>query len=357
MLAPTPGHSVNSRAATVVLQRLTTAGFGYTSARLMQASQARRLRLPNHLESAEYPMPTASKNVTVYAAPVMRKLAEIAPDLQPSLRKVADFILRHPLKAATLTIEELAQATATSPAAVNRLAKAMNLGGYTGLKAELVATLQQMVSPVDKLRNELEQRPGGEFGLHEQIQIANSNLDTAGANNHADSFEAFVACLIKARKVYILGFGNSVYMAGLAAATLMPFCADATAISMEGGNENAAYRLATITDQDVLLAISLPRYSLDTLQLARFANERGASVLAITDSPASPLASIAEHVLFAPADHPVLTSSNIAVLALIEGLVAAVMARNKEAVKLATELTESVMSYLHMPTSNKPPKR
>jgi hypothetical protein len=33
------------------------------------------------------------------------------------------------------------------------------------------------------------------------------------------------------------------------------------------------------------------------------------------------------------------------------------MARNKEAVKLATELTESAMSYLHIPTSGKPAKR
>ena len=302
-------------------------------------------------------MPTAPKNATVYAAPVMRKLTELAPDLQPSLRKVADFILRHPLKAATLTIEEMAQETGTSPSAVNRLAKVMDLGGYTGLKTELVASLQQMVSPVDKLRNELEQRNGGEFGLHEQIRNASSNLGAAGSNNPATSFEAFVDSLIKARKIFVLGFGNSAYLAGLAAATLMPFCADATAISMEGGNENAAYRLAAITDQDVLLAIALPRYSLDTLQLARFAKERGATVLAITDSPASPLSTLAEHVLFAPADHPVLTSSNIAVLALIEGLVAGVMARNKEAVKLATELTESVMSYLHMPTGGKSPKR
>jgi DNA-binding MurR/RpiR family transcriptional regulator len=302
-------------------------------------------------------MPTAPKNATVYAASVMRKLTELAPDLQPSLRKVADFILRHPLKAATLTIEEMAQETGTSPSAVNRLAKVMDLGGYTGLKTELVASLQQMVSPVDKLRNELEQRAGGEFGLHEQIRIASSNLGAAGSNNPATSFEAFVDSLINARKIFVLGFGNSAYLAGLAASTLMPFCADATAISMEGGNENAAYRLAAITDQDVLLAISLPRYSLDTLQLARFAKERGATVLAITDSPASPLSTLAEHVLFAPADHPVLTSSNIAVLALIEGLVAGVMARNKEAVKLATELTESVMSYLHMPTGGKSPRR
>lgn len=283
----------------------------------------------------------------------MRKLSENLAQLQPSLRKVANYILRHPLKAATLTIEEMAQATSTSPAAVNRLAKALDLGGYSGMKAELVTTLQQMVSPVDKLRNELAQRPDGEFGLHEQIQSAASNLATTSSNNQADTFEAFVSSLIAARKVYVLGFGNSVYLAGLAASTLVPFCADACAISMEGGNENAAYRLAAITEQDVLLAISLPRYSLDTLQLSRFAHERGATVLAITDSPASPLAPIARHVLFAPADHPVLTSSNIAVLALIEGLVAGVMARNKEAVKLATELTESVMSYLHLPGKNR----
>jgi len=301
-------------------------------------------------------MSDSSKNTTVYASPVMRKLAQILADLPPSLRKVADFILRHPLKAATLTIEEMAAETATSPAAVNRLAKVLDVGGYSGMKAELVATLQQMVSPVDKLRNELAQRPGGAFGLHEQIQSATSNLDTAGSNNHPDTFEAVVTCLVQARKIYILGFGNSVYLAGLAASTLMPFCADATAISMEGGNENAAYRLAAITRDDVLLAISLPRYSLDTLQLSRFAHERGATVLAITDSPASPLTHVARHVLFAPADHPVLTSSYIAVLALIEGLVAGVMARNKEAVKLATELTESVMSYLHIPGSSKPAK-
>ncbi|PYC21738.1 MurR/RpiR family transcriptional regulator [Pseudomonas mosselii] len=294
-------------------------------------------------------MSSHTKNTTVYASAVMLKLSQSLSELPPSLRKVADYILRHPLKAATLTIEEMAQATATSPAAVNRLAKALDLGGYSGMKAELVATLQQMVSPVDKLRNELAQRPGGDFGLHEQIQSATSNLATTASNNQADAFEAFVSCLLEARKVYVLGFGNSVYLAGLAASTLVPFCKDACAISMEGGNENAAYRLAAITEQDVLLAIALPRYSQDTLQLSRFAHERKATVLAITDSPASPLAPLARHVLYAPADHPVLTSSNIAVLALIEGLVAGVMARNKEAVKLATELTESVMSYLHVP--------
>ncbi len=121
-------------------------------------------------------MPTPSKNTTVYAAPVMRKLAEIVSDLPPSLRKVADFILRHPLRAATLTIEEMAHETSTSPAAVNRLAKALNLGGYTGMKSELVATLQQMVSPVDKLRNELAHRPGARLACMNKFRAPPATL-------------------------------------------------------------------------------------------------------------------------------------------------------------------------------------
>src|SRR5690606_5254348 len=128
------------------------------------------------------------------------------------------------------------------------------------LKAELVATLQAMVSPVDKLRDDLARRTDGAFGLPEQTRIATSNLDAAAAHNSAEAFEAVVTRLLGARRIYVLGFGNSAYLAGFAAANLVPYCADACAISMEGGNENAAYRLVGITERDVLLAISLPRY-------------------------------------------------------------------------------------------------
>jgi DNA-binding MurR/RpiR family transcriptional regulator len=278
----------------------------------------------------------------------MRHIALVRPRLTPALGRVADYLLRHPLKSATLTIEELAAATQTSPAAVNRLARALELGGYSGLKAALVETLHELLSPVDKLRAELAQRPSGVFGLQEQLRTSQANLSAVEDANREEVFECVVTTLAQARRIYVLGFGNSAYLAGMAAANLVPFCADATAVCMEGGNEHAAYRLAMIGPSDVLLAISLPRYSLDTARLARFASDRGAKVVAITDSPASPLAEIADYVLYAPVEHPVLTSSNVTALTIIEGLVAAVMARNKEAVSLAAELTESVLSYLQV---------
>lgn len=299
----------------------------------------------------------SSNSTALYESSVMRHIAVVRPRLPPALGRVADYLLRHPLKAATLTIEELAAATQTSPAAVNRLARSLELGGYSGLKAALVGTLHEVVSPVDKLRAELAQRPSGVFGLQEQLRTTQANLVAVENPNREQVFESIVATLAEARRIYVLGFGNSAYLAGMAAANLVPFCADAIAICMEGGNEHAAYRLAMIGASDVLLAISLPRYSLDTARLARFARDRGAKVVAITDSPASPLAQIADEVLYAPVEHPVLTSSNVAALTIIEGLVAAVIARNKEAVALAAELTESVLSYLHVSTADGGRKR
>lgn len=290
-----------------------------------------------------------SRSPALYESSVMRHIAVMRPRLAPALGRVADYLLRHPLKSATLTIEELALETQTSPAAVNRLARALELGGYSGLKAALLETLHELVSPVDKLRAELAQRPSGVFGLHEQLRTSEANHYALEGANREAVFENAVTTLVEARRIYVLGFGNSAYLAGMAAANLVPFCADAVAVCMEGGNEHAAYRLATIGPGDVLLAISLPRYSLDTAQLARFARDRGAKVLAITDSPAAPLCETADFALYAPVEHPVLTSSNVCALTIIEAMVAAVMARNKEAVHLAAELTESVLSYLHVP--------
>jgi DNA-binding MurR/RpiR family transcriptional regulator len=292
---------------------------------------------------------------TLHDSPLMQTLQQALSSLSPALRKVADFLLRHPLLAATHSIEELAQATGVSAAAVNRLANSLGYQGFGGLKAELTAALQEAVSPVSKLRQQIGMQADDRVSLSSLLSATASNLAFTADRSGALQFELAVALLASARRVFCLGFGNSAYLAGLAAANLAPFC-DAQAISLEGGNENAAYRLATIRPEDVLLAISLPRYSRDTVQLARFAVDRGATLLVITDSPASPLAALSSHVLYAVADHPVLAASGTAALALIESLVSAVMVQNKEAVRLSAELSESMLQYLYWNDSAQPPK-
>lgn len=277
---------------------------------------------------------------------LMQRVQQALPQLTPALRKVAEHLLRHPLLAATQGIEEWARACDASPAAVNRFASSMGYAGFAALKAELGATLQAVASPLNKLAQQLDGTQRHDtFG--KLIAVSQANLQTTADNLSVPGFDAVVGALCAARRVYVIGFGNSCYLAGLAASNLAPYC-DAQLASAEGGNENAAYKLAGAGGEDVLLAISLPRYSRDTVQLARFAAERGARVVAITDSPASPLAAVASHALYAAAEHPVLSAANSAVLALIEALVAAVMLRNPDVLRLSAELSESLLDYLYV---------
>jgi DNA-binding MurR/RpiR family transcriptional regulator len=97
-----------------------------------------------------------------------------------------------------------------------------------------------------------------------------------------------------------------------------------------------------------VIGIALPRYSKDTIDLLRFAGERGATVIAITDGPASPVAKGADIVFYVGAEHGVLTSSGVAAFALIEALGAAVARQTKDPLDAATEFSERVLPYLYL---------
>ena len=127
---------------------------------------------------------------------------------------------------------------------------------------------------------------------------------------------------------------------------LQPFCRQLVNVVEYGGTEVAAGRLMNLEASDVLIAISFPRYASDAVHLTRFALDRGASIIALTDSIASPLAPLAGEVLIAQSSHPVLSSSNVSALLVIEALVTALMVSNNANVEKAARLTEAISAYL-----------
>ncbi len=292
----------------------------------------------------------------VYKTPLMQRMIQVVDELrhktdasgekQTALFKVAYFILQNPWRSPTLNIEHLAEGARTSTAAVNRLANHMGLNGFTGLREALVQHLLELVSPADRVLNELNDHPERGFALSHQVRLSNGNLEGLLNVNDDEQFDATVKAVSQASHLYILGFGSSHYLAGLAANDLVFHCPHVVALNIEGGSESAARRLATISASDTLLALALPPYTRDTLRLAQYARARGATVLAVTDSPASPLAEIAHHCLYAPPAHPVLRNSKVGLLAVIEALVSAVRLRNLEPVNESMRLAEDALQYL-----------
>ena len=87
---------------------------------------------------------------------------------------------------------------------------------------------------------------------------------------------------------------------------------------------------------DVLIAITFPRYSKVTMSTVKFARDRGATVIAITDSEASPLAESAQYTLCAKSDMASFVDSLVAPLSLVNALIVAVS--REKSVELETSL-------------------
>ncbi len=270
---------------------------------------------------------------------IMARIADAYPTLSQAHRLAADFVLKHPFQAATMMIDELARAAGISVATANRFARALGIDGYPAFRAELVRTFSATLAPVEKLRAEL-QRSAGSANLR--------NLQTTVQHFASVNGERAVARILAADRVFTIGFGNSGALANFAAHALSPYCRFVQNAAGEGGAEQAVRRLLRLGPRDAVIGIALPRYSKDTVELLHFARERGATVIAITDGPASPVAKPADIVFCVGAEHALLTSSGIGAFALIEAMGAAVARRTKDPLNAATEFTERVLPYLYV---------
>lgn len=287
--------------------------------------------------------------LTFARSPLGQRLLELQNSGSKSNRAIAEYLLRNPLRIPAIGIEELASLNGVSAATLSRFARAAGYEGYPRLRAAAAESLQGMLQPVEKLRSSIQSsasKTGVTSVLLSGLEASVGNVRTAAENLDQKTLNAIVSLIAKANEVYTLGFGLSAHLASILALDLQPFCARLTNVVEFGGTEVAAGRLLNLGKKDVLIVISFPRYASDAIRLTSYAHARGAKVVAITDSPASPLAQLADHLLLAPANHPVLSSGLSAALVVIEALVAALMISNPDNVKQASKLTDAISAYL-----------
>lgn len=267
---------------------------------------------------------------------------------------MARWLIEHSVQAATLSIEEIARASNCSPATVNRVARKAGYGGFSDLKADLVRALHNAVDPVRKLRDD--SHPDNSSLFFRGVAYAQANLKMLSRSENCPDLGQAVDCIRGSECIYVLGMGMSSHLAAFFVDSILPFHRQTVALAGAGGSEQCYRRLCGITDRDMLLAVTLPRYSRHTVEIAAYAKERGATLIGVSDSRASPLLGYADLALCTPAAHPVLSSSYTATLALLEGLVTEVIHGTPDALTISAELTDSVLPYLTFPTPRTTPK-
>ncbi|KAB0326918.1 MurR/RpiR family transcriptional regulator [Janthinobacterium sp. PLB04] len=289
----------------------------------------------------------ASPDAAFAQSPLGQALMHVLAGGSASQRQIADYLLRNQMRVTALGIEELADSCQVSTATISRFARDIGQKNYSAMRGAMAETLQSLLQPVDKLRRTIERRARTTSPITESLEYAAANIAATSAALSPHAMQAVVRRLTRARVVYVMGFGLSANLAGMLVQHLQPFCPHVVEVVGIGGSEVAAGHLVNLTAHDVLVVISFPRYTLDCIGLASFARDRGACIVALTDSPASPLAELADHALYAQSTHPVLPSSASTALAMIEALAVALMVSNKKNVEKAARLSEVIAAYLY----------
>jgi DNA-binding MurR/RpiR family transcriptional regulator len=276
------------------------------------------------------------------------RIAQVYPSLSEGHRKAADFVLQSPLDSATVTIEGLAEKSGTSTATVTRFVRALGYRNYGDFRAALSTALKVAMGPVEGLAD-ARAAAGSVFAtMATTLKGEAANLDEAIATLEEETVNRAIALLLKARRIFIVGSGASHYVGAFLEDGLALYLdADVVFASSRGGPERAVRHMLSAGPEDVVIAISLPRYSRATLELAKFTKKRGAVLIALTDGPSSPLVPLADMTLYAPARNSFLPNSPTAAFAVADALITTLARERPDAVEALKGLSESLLWTFH----------
>jgi len=219
------------------------------------------------------------------------------PEFTGALRRVAEQVLGDPAAAARATIVELAERSGTSPATVTRFCRALGFEGYAELRLGIVGetgrAARQAGWAVD-IGREIQPDDSLERVLH-QIMAADSRalgdtsalLDLKAVARAADAITA-------SRRVDIYGISGSALVGAE-----MQLCLHRIGLAAWSWTDvhNGLASAALLRPGDVALGVSHSGQTRETIEMLAEAGSSGATTIALTSFPRSPLAEVADIVL------------------------------------------------------------
>lgn len=265
--------------------------------------------------------------------------------LSKSHKITADYVIANAFRAATMSIDELADSVGISNATANRFARALGFDGYPQFRAELVSGFESMLAPIEILRTDLGRADTSAEVIARSMSEDVANLEATRRECRPEVYNRAVQMILDAEKIYIIGYGASAYLGGIMCHALTNYCDNIQSNVGSGGPAQVSRQLYKFTKRDLVIGISFPRYANDVVTLLSQSKARGVPILALTDRPSSPLASLADVTLYAQTKRQF--NSEGIVLCLIEAICGAVAHSAKSPVDVASETTELMLPWLY----------
>lgn len=235
-------------------------------------------------------------------------------DMSKTHKKIASYVLKNTTAVSYFNIGQLAEAVGTSEASILRFCTHLGFKGFPEFKNQLQSEAQNQMSLADRLAISQKAYDEKELGIAEIFQHDAGRIAKTLEKLDMDDFFAACQKIILAKKIYILSARSAISLG-----QFFQYYLNMTLGNVELINslDCRADLLCDISSDDVVIAITFSRYSKVTGEMFKYASEKGAVSIAITDSEVSPIVKPATYAFLAETSMPSYIDSFVAPLTLI----------------------------------------
>ena len=255
-------------------------------------------------------------------------------------KRIANYILEHYDKAAYMTASKLGALVGVSESTVVRFAIELGFEGYPEMQKSLQELIRMKLTSVQRV--EVTNSLIGEGDVLEKILMSDAEkIRRTLEEVDRDAFEAAVDKIVAADKIYIIGVRSSSSLAGFLNFNFRMIFDNVKFVQTTSGSEMFE-QIMSIGPNDVMIAISFPRYSKRIVNAVEYAHNAGADVISLTDSHQSPIAGVADQLLLARSDLVSFVDSLVAPLSIINAIIVAVSRKKMDDIRIRFEKLEKI---------------
>lgn len=257
---------------------------------------------------------------------MIERLNHSGRKLSKGHRRIAQYIVEHYDKAVFMTASRLGESVGVSESTVVRFAAVLGYEGYPQLQRALQELVSHRLTAVQRFEMSSEIDPNAVLRTVLKSDMQNIRATVEELDNRA--FEEGVKRILNAKEIYVIGLRSAAPLAQFLGYYLN-YIFDRVHLVSSAATD-VFEEIARISEADVVIGISFPRYSTRTVKAMRFARSCGAQVISITDGPMSPLHEVSDVCLNACTDMASFVDSLAAPMSVINALVVSLGLHRKE---------------------------
>ena len=225
---------------------------------------------------------------------ILEHLQKLYPALTKKQKTIADYLLANPEEISYITLAQLSHQTGTSELTLLRFCQKLGYSNFLDLKEQFRDYTQKMIKQASSSSFFLPERTSGEDTEREQMLHEICNTEAAVFSDFITNInlESVIKAsdeIRKSTRIYIFAHDISLVPGKFLQSRLEILYLNSALIDLSD-LEVTQKIIQQLTDGDLVIFFSFPRYYFPIGNIAKKAAKSGVPILTITDSDTSPAA-------------------------------------------------------------------